>query len=901
MKKLKNKTCTTCPYCGVGCGVQVEQCGEEITVVGDAEHPANFGKLCAKGHALNETLGYENRLLGPKINGQEVSWPAALDRISNEFRSVIDTYGPEAIGFYVSGQLLTEDYYAVNKFVKGYLGTANIDTNSRLCMASSVAGHKRAFGSDTVPGCYEDLDAADTIVLVGSNLAWCHPVLFQRIERARENNPNFSLVVIDPRKTATAEMADLHLPILPGGENDAALFTGLLAHLIETDAVNYNWVAQYTNHFDDVCDSSQAWSPLRVSERTGLSIEQVSEFFRLFVKREKVVTVYSQGVNQSICGTDTVNSIINVHLATGRIGKVGCGPFSITGQPNAMGGREVGGLANMLACHMDIENPTHQSLTQRYWKSPAIAKRPGLKAVDLFNAVCRGRIKALWVIATNPADSMPNANDVALSIAECPFVVVSDISSETDTGSLATVQLPAQAWSEKDGTVTNSERRISRQRAFRTAPTDARPDWWAICEVAKRLGFDEGFNYRKPVDLFTEHAGLSGFENNGTRSFDIGACASMTDEEYDDLEPFQWPNRVNVVEDSARLFGDGKFSTVDQRARFVAVEIKSKRAEKRALEIGPWVQEAPLKLFLNTGRIRDHWHTMTRTGYISKLSSHYGEPFVEINPEDAMALGIQAATLVDVTSDVDCVTVRALLSSRVERGSAFIPMHWTNVFASRARVNSLVAAKTDPVSGQPALKHQQVEITPSQYLCYGFLIMRGRPKNLGFLDYWAMAPIEEGWKVEFGSSKPAEVVIEKIRARSEITWPGSNVVSYDNNAQQNFNECWFKGDELLQAVYVSTSPVCVPRSMAAQFLNEKFESVADRMGVLSGAGRPDVPDAGAIVCSCMSVGQFAIEGCIADGARTVEQVGDACKAGTQCGTCRSEIKVILASVPTHCC
>lgn len=893
-------TCTTCPYCGVGCGVEVSQTATTTQVRGDKSHPANFGKLCSKGYALVDTLGYENRLIGPRVNNREASWSEALATISEEFKAVRDTHGPEAIGFYVSGQLLTEDYYVVNKLVKGYLGTANIDTNSRLCMASSVAGHKRAFGSDTVPGCYEDLELADLLVLVGSNLAWCHPVLFRRIEEARKLNPKFKLVVIDPRKTATAEMADLHLPIIPGGENDAALFVGLFNYLVNSNAVNHGWVIEHTQSFDDAFQASLAWSPNRVVERTGLRLDTVLKFYRLFRNTKKVVTVFSQGVNQSEYGTDTVNSIINVHLATGRIGKPGCGPFSITGQPNAMGGREVGGLSNMLASHMDIENPAHRDLVQRFWGSPTMAKKPGLKAVDLFKAVGSGKIKALWIMATNPVDSMPSADKVARAIADCPFVVVSDVCANTDTANLASVNLPALAWSEKDGTVTNSERRISRQRSFRSAPGDAKPDWWAVCEVAKRLGYQSGFDYKGANEIFAEHAALSGFENYGYRDFDISAYSDISAADYDALLPFQWPaaittdNRENSR--AHRFFSDGKFFTNNGKARFVSIKLPAAAALNQTLITAgtyPHALRKEIIALLNTGRIRDQWHTMTRTGYIAKLCSHQGEPFVEINPDDALVLGIREASLVNLSARLGHVTVRALLSDRVKPGTAFMPMHWTNEFSSNARVNRLFNSTKDPISGQPALKNQQVKISACPMASYGVMISRKKPTNLGFLNYWALSAVEHGWKIEFASKKDPQNLMSIIKARSDISLDGFDMIESDDCKGRYFNACWFKGGRVLQAVYIGPEPVVAPRELLPTFLEGCYSSSSERLRVLSASGCKDQPNQGPIVCSCMGVGCYIIEASIHKGARNVDAVGEACGAGTQCGSCQPEIKILL--------
>ena len=497
---------TTCPYCGVGCGVLAipdRACGTRIE--GDRDHPANHGRLCSKGSALGETLGFDGRLLHPMIRGADgrlarASWDAALDRVATGFRTIRERHGPDAIAFYVSGQLLTEDYYVANKLMKGFLGSSNIDTNSRLCMASSVAGHTRAFGADIVPGCYEDLDQADLLILTGSNAAWCHPVLYQRMV-ANKRKRGARIVVIDPRRTATAEEADLVLQIKPG--SDSVLFSGLLVHLADTRTVDLDYVAAQTREFVPTLARARQMAPDAdaVANLCGIARDDVAAFFDWYRATEKVVSLYSQGVNQSSQGTDKVNAVVNCHLATGRIGKPGMGPFSLTGQPNAMGGREVGGLANQLAAHMRF-TPEDVDRVQRFWNAPSVAKGPGLKAVDLFEAIDEGRVKALWVMATNPIVSLAARSCYACGrLAKLDLFVVSEAVAANDTLKAAGSACSASGfatWGEKDGTVTNSERRISRQRGF-LVPRRARrnPIGGSYASVAKRIGFRRGvFGYR---------------------------------------------------------------------------------------------------------------------------------------------------------------------------------------------------------------------------------------------------------------------------------------------------------------------------------------------------------------------------------------------------------------------
>ncbi len=614
---------TTCPYCGVGCGVLARADG---TISGDPAHPSNSGRLCSKGATLGHTLGDAGRLLRPRISGREASWDAALDLVASRFQETIAAHGPDSVAFYVSGQFLTEDYYVANKLMKGFIGSGNIDTNSRLCMASSVAGHVRAFGEDVVPGIYEDWEAADLVVLVGSNTAWCHPVLHQRLQAARAARGT-QVVVLDPRRTATAEMADLHLPLAPG--TDVILFQGLLAYLDDAGALDHAWAARHTTGLDEALAIAQrdAPSPEAVAEECGVDPEAVETFYDLFARTERTLTVFSQGVNQSSAGTDKVNAIINCHLATGRIGRPGMGPFSVTGQPNAMGGREVGGLANQLAAHMRWNEPGEVEALRRFWQAPNLTAKPGLKAIELFDAVLGGRVKALWIAATNPAATLPRADRVRAALAACPFVVVSDC-WETDTTAHAKVLLPAASWGEKSGTVTSSERRISRQRPFRAAPGEAKPDWWMFAEIGRRMGWHGAFAWDGPASVFREHAALSGVANEGRRLFDISALAALDDTAYDALEPVRWPCPAGSAAEGGRLFARGGFATADGRARVVPTPYQGRP------------DQGEMPFLLNTGRVRDQWHTMTRTGQVPALMAHTPEPLLAINPHDAARLGL---------------------------------------------------------------------------------------------------------------------------------------------------------------------------------------------------------------------------------------------------------------------
>ncbi|WP_119388215.1 molybdopterin-dependent oxidoreductase [Taklimakanibacter lacteus] len=857
---------TTCPYCGVGCGIiatQKEDGG--VAIAGDPDHPANFGRLCSKGSALGETLSLAGRQLHPLIDGRRAPWPEALGLVARKFTETIDAHGPDSVAFYVSGQLLTEDYYVANKLMKGFIGSANIDTNSRLCMASAVAGHVRAFGSDTVPGAYEDFELADLVVLVGSNLAWCHPVLFQRLMAAREKR-GIKLVVIDPRRTATAEAADLHLAIEPGG--DVALFNGLLLHLFAHGKADAGFVANHTAGLDAAL--AACGCPGELAERTGSSTAEIESFFTLFADHDRTVTGFSQGVNQSSSGTDKVNAIINCHLITGRIGRPGTGPFSLTGQPNAMGGREVGGLANALAAHMDINDPCHRARVGKFWSSPCIAARPGRKAVDMFRAVRDGQIKALWIMATNPAVSMPASDLIAEALAACPFVVVSDVTAQTDTARHAHVFLPAAAWGEKSGTVTNSERRISRQRNFLPIPGEAQPDWRIIADVAQQMGYG-GFDFASPAAIFREHAALTGLANNGTRDLDLSACASLSDESYEELAPFQWGR--------ARYFGDGRFYTQDKRARFVPTPWRDPAA--RTTPARPYI--------LNTGRIRDQWHTMTRTAKAPRLLQHIAEPFCELHPDDAEKLGLAPASLVEVASGETRIIACVLLNHRQRRGTVFVPMHWTREFSGNAVVNRLVAANTDPVSGQPELKWSAVALQPVSTAWYGFAVSRDKPR-CGGLDYWSLAPADKGYRLECaGLQEP-----EDFPALLAGIFPSrGEMLAYHDQAAGEHRFALFEGDRLVAAMFFARQPVGVSRSWLAAQLGDA-PSGSNRLRLLAGRGGADGPDHGAIICACFAVGIGQIAVLIASReAATVTDVGRLLRAGTNCGSCKPEIARII--------
>jgi assimilatory nitrate reductase catalytic subunit len=869
---------TTCAYCGVGCGVaSTVGEGRSVSVAGDAVHPANFGRLCSKGSALGATVGLEGRILEPTINGKVATWTEATALVAKRFKDTIARHGRDSVAFYVSGQLLTEDYYVANKLMKGFIGSGNIDTNSRLCMASAVAAHKQAFGADLVPGCYEDLDLADLVVFSGHNAAWTHPVLFRRMEAAKARGQKH--VVIDPRRTDTAEGADLHLAIAP--QSDVRLWNGLLADLIRRGAIDRDYIAEHVNDFEQVIaallEMDQSLSA--VAADCGVAIEDLQTFYDLFAAHERTVSLFSMGANQSAQGMAKGLSIINAHLATGRIGKPGACPFSITGQPNAMGGRETGGMANTLAGHMDFA-PADRDRVARFWGAPDTARAPGLKAVEMFEAVRDGRIKAIWVMATNPAVSLPDSGAVRDALAKCPFVVVSDC-VETDTTAFAHVKLPALGWGEKDGTVTNSERRISRQRALFAAPGNARADWKIMADVATAMGFD-GFGWANNAGVFREWARLTAYENE-SRLLNISGLSALTPETYDELLPIQWPVKADG-QGTPRLFVDGRFQTPDGRARMVPVKPR-----------GPAdAVDAAFPMSLNTGRIRDQWHTMTRTGLAPDLCRHAPEPFVEIHPADAKAQGLRDGALARViTARGEAVAV-AKLTDRQRRGGLFMPMHWTDAFAPSGRTNVLVAPNVDPTSGQPEFKHTPARIRAYRETWKGFFLARcGLAAPLGVDLIWRRIPQDACQQHEFAGRGDGA----QREALHRILTKGlaGELVSYEDAASGARRQAWIEDGRLTAVLFTTVEGRLPPRDWLAEQFAGPLTAEA-RAALLFGRPPGAQGDKGPMVCACLKVGAKVVETAIAAGARTPDAVGSATGAGTNCGSCRPEIARMIKSL-----
>lgn len=689
-----------CPYCGVGCGLLAKvQAGAVTRIKGDPDHPSSRGDLCLKAVYLPEILRTPDRLIYPQVRQcqdepfKRVSWQQVMTYLANRFRAIIDEHGPEAVAFYGSGQLTTEEYYVANKLAKGFLGTNNFDTNSRLCMASAVAGYKTSLGSDGPPASYADIDEATCMLLVGTNTADCHPVIFKRIKERKQRAPkNVTIIAVDPRRTETADFADLHLPIRPG--TDIALLNSMLCVLIEENLIDREFVARHTNGFSDLADVIKKYPPKVAQEICGVPECLIVEAALIFGKSQRALSFWSMGVNQSSAGVQKNNAIINLHLATGQIGKPGSGPFSLTGQPNAMGGREAGGLAHMLPGYRSVQDPRHREVVERYWGVPRgrIAAKPGLPALEQFEALAQGKVKAIWILCTNPAASMPDIDMIEKALRQAELVVVQDAYHPTATSGFAHVILPAAQWSEKEGVMTNSERRFSYMAKLVEPPGEALPDWKIVSLFAYAMGFGADFMYETAADIFAEFAALT-----------AGRFCDLSGASHERLQregPLQWPCPTPRHGGTTRLYDDGQFPTVDGKASLIAVE------HAAPVEI----PDADYPLILTTGRLKDHWHTMTRTAKNIALKRRSPDPVLEINRADARRYQIRDADFVEVISRRGKVMVQARVTDEIRLGTCFLPFHWGRDQGFFKAANNLTINARDPLSRQPELKACAVRV-----------------------------------------------------------------------------------------------------------------------------------------------------------------------------------------------
>jgi len=1027
---------TTCPYCGVGCGVlaNIDEAGV-VSVTGDPDHPANFGKLCSKGSALAQTLGTERRLTQPyyqdkqrsiakgqPTDKQPVEWEAVLDDIASRLNNTIATHGRDSVMFYVSGQLLTEDYYVANKFIKGFIGNNNIDSNSRLCMSSAVAGHKRAFGADLVPSNYEDLESCDLLVLVGSNMAWCHPILFGRFLAAKKRDPNKKLIVIDPRRTDSCEFADLHVPITVG--TDTHLYNGLL-HYLEKEGCGDKDYLKQCQDVTPALEAAKTWTIDKVATACGISEELVRKFYELVAANDRTITAFSMGVNQSASGTDKVNAIINTHLYTGRVGRVGASPFSLTGQPNAMGGREVGALSNLLAAHLDLDNEQHRHLVADFWQAPQpLAAEVGVKACDAADAILAGRIKAIWIMATNPVVSLPEADKFRRALATCDLVIVSDCSVDSDTVKCADIVLPAQGWGEKSGTVTNSERRISRQRALMPALGQAKPDWWILSQVAKRMCL-AGFDYQHPSEIFNEHIALTAYGNDISQTLSdsnqprylnlakdlspmvVGSIASIevkpnhleqqnknvfpfSHDAYDVMTPFQWGGaRIAPIKTRFIAITPPSHASLPnrhpRRSRSKSTDSKKNNGSRMFYQD----DSGAVDLRLITGRLRDQWHTMTRTGLAPQLNQHESVPTLTVHPNDAKQLGLDQGDYVQLrpcyeksyeknlsihsqpqrmvasntTTDSQVLAQVAIIDS-MSAGDAFMPMHWSNAFARFARVGTLIPTVVDPHSGQPELKNSAIRVMPVPMKTYGKILVHPDLQDTMIVHLRETLLDFEKESEDQGvliSSSDTNTTYERSNSLPALTWslsrqtnsvlitlasPIDKVVSklLDPEYWQNFinayqasltdkpiNSAFTCSKQAKQLRFVSTQveannkaidrasisasksdipsdqlllSVCFAPQVAQlpsiHWLNNCFASTdaipenQRYKWLLAGRPATGYVDPGALVCSCMAVGEnIIIETITKQQCMSAHAVGKACRAGTNCGSCVSQINALI--------
>jgi ferredoxin-nitrate reductase len=719
-KRLPSYT-STCCYCGVGCGVVInKEKNGSITIEGDQQHPANKGMLCSKGLNLHHPVNDKSdRLLYPQMRYnknmplQRVSWDEAFHRTAAVFKTFIDKYGPDSVAFYASGQCLTEEYYVINKLIKGFIGSNNIDTNSRLCMSSAVVAYKMALGEDSVPGCYDDIELSDCLYVTGANPAWCHPILWRRVEAHKAANPHVKIIVVDPRVTDTCSIADLHLQLNPG--TDITLNHAIGRALIENGDIDLNFITNNTEGFERYKELVFQRSLSEAAQICGVSESNIRLAAKYIGEAKGFISMWTMGLNQSSVGVNKNLSLINLSLITGNIARPGAGPFSLTGQPNAMGGRETGGMATLLPAHRDIKNPEHRKELQDFWGGTVISDKPGYTATEIFDALNDGKLKAIWIICTNPLTSMPNARLVEEALKKAKFVVVQDISNKPETLKYADVILPAAAWAEKEGTMTNSERRISYLNKVIDAPGEAIPDAEIICRFAQRMGYP-GFDFASPADIYAEHARLT-----ANTSIDVSGLS------YDILKQVktvQWPypkkevpvvhvkpSKKKVIEKpviveppskgTARLFTDQVFLTASTKAIIHAVPDN-------------FTSEKPddnFPFILTTGRIRDQWHTMSKTGKVNKLNQHIKQAFLEIHPADARKLKIAEGDVTVIRSRRGEVMVKAKITTTIKPGVVFLPMHWGKILGSDLnRANNVTNDIVDPISKEPDFKFCAVHL-----------------------------------------------------------------------------------------------------------------------------------------------------------------------------------------------
>ncbi|MDP3979619.1 MAG: molybdopterin-dependent oxidoreductase [Pseudomonas sp.] len=896
MSQSHQITASTCCYCGVGCGVLIEHDDEKILgVQGDPEHPANFGKLCSKGSTLHLTGDLDARALYPELRlgkglaRSRTNWDSALEHAANVFAETIHEHGPDSVAFYISGQLLTEDYYAFNKLARALVGTNNIDSNSRLCMSSAVVGYKRSLGADAPPCNYEDIEQSDCVLIAGSNMAFAHPVLFRRLEEAKAKRPEMQIIVIDPRRTDTCDLADLHLPIIPG--SDVALFHGILHILMWEGWIDRAYIDAHTEGFDALKTLVRDYSPQMVSELCGISQDSLQQCARLIGSAPSFLSLWCMGLNQSSSGTAKNSALINLHLATGQIGKPGAGPFSLTGQPNAMGGRETGSLANLLPGHRDAANAEHRAEIAQHWGIDALPQSTGLTAIELFEAVRVGKIKALWIACTNPAQSLPDQNKIHQALAACPFVVVQEAFFTTETCHYADLLLPAASWGEKEGTVTNSERRVSHVRRAVPPPFDARPDWAITTDFARRLekllrpGMPSLFDFDNPQALFEEYKHLT-----AKRDLDLSGLSYAI---LDNHGPQQWPFPAGATQGTARLYGDGRFPTANGRAQFHADPYRAPK-EKR---------ETRYSLTLNTGRLRDQWHGMSRTGTAARLFGHVEDAVLSLHPDELRRRRLQNGDLVKVRSRRGSLIVPVQADDSVRSGQAYLPMHWGNRFLKGLGTNVLTQPAFDPLSKQPELKHAGVEVEKVELPWTFFALVEGEVQT----RFQALRPLFEGFAYAnltlTGRERPALLIRAACAVAPEpellaqidrlLGLHEGPVLAYDDPRKAVGKRVRIEAGRI---VSLRLAGETIARDWLKSLWSEGQADADLRRWLLAPLSTPpgtaSGKKAGKTLCNCLNVSEDAVCAGIARGldlADLRQQLG----CGSSCGSCVPEIKRLL--------
>ncbi len=885
---------SVCSYCGTGCGIRLEVRGTEIIALGgDEGHPTNWGMLCSKGRELHHTIHTKDRLLKPQLRTDvrmpfaPVDWDTALDFAAGRFADIIREHGPDAVAFYISGQLLTEDYYAFNKLMKGFIGSNNVDTNSRLCMSSAVVAYKRAFGADGPPTCYDDIERAGCYFIIGANPAWAHPILFRRMEAAKEANPDLRVIVVDPRRTDTVSIADLHLPIRPG--TDIALMQAMLNVMLWEGMVDRAFIEQCTEGFDRVQADARAMTPGKAAEICGVDAADIVRAAHWFADND-TLSFWCQGLNQSSSGVDNGNALINLHLASGKLGQPGNGPFSLTGQSNAMGGREVGGLANMLAAHRDYANPDHRREVADFWGVESVPDKPGLTATEMIEALDEGRIKAIWIACTNPLVSLPDLDRVERALKRAELVIVSDAYHPTDSTRCAHVLFPAAGWAEKSGTLTNSERCVSLVQQAVPPPGLARPDWKIVADLAIRLGsrmgrdWRDAFGWKRPEDVFNEHRELT-----RGRDLDITGLSYRLLAEHG---PQQWPFPEGARPgQTRRLYADGRFETPDGKARFVPVRFRPV-AE-------PTDEDYPLSL--TTGRIRDQWHTMTKTGHVPRLMQHMARPVLQMHPQDASVRGLEDDGLVRVRSRRGEAIVPLSLDKDIRPGVVFLPMHWGQLNARTGRVNRLTGMFVDTLSKQPEFKHSAVEVERFEPTWQGMMLLAGERLELGraMIEGYTYGVVHCAGDdhpvttVELACVKP--LTREKYRRLDQLLEQGRDMetLTYVDRKHAIHRKAWLEDGRLVAVRWVGGE---VAEALWLRKLMLDGRDVGELRPFLLAPGGPVNKEdtKGCIVCSCNNVGEKELLAAMQGGAATLDALKSATLAGTGCGSCVPEIKRLLA-------